>query len=172
MASPSAVSALRTAWAGSTAARAAARTLSSGGLTDRGLTRGDLDGFATGQLGGHVPIRRQEPLEVALDHLRGDQTVASDPQAGGNARAFADNGDPRLQIARLRAIGPSVVAMPEMHVGANDHVLVQDAVVDDAAGSDNAIRKQDAVAHDGALCNEDARRQDRMLDSAVDDRAV
>src|ERR1051326_9074678 len=103
--SPSRRTNRRTARPGSTAASAAARTLSSGCLT----SRGHVDRFAAGQFGGNVPICGQEPLEVALDDVGRDQAVASDAQASWDPRALADHGDARLQVARLRPVRPRVL---------------------------------------------------------------
>src|SRR5690348_16448471 len=82
-------SALRTAAPGSTAASAAARTRSSAAsLSGGGLTRGDVYGFAARQFCRDVPVRRQVALEIALDHLGRNQAVATNPQAGRNARTL------------------------------------------------------------------------------------
>src|SRR6266511_591422 len=163
MLSVSNATALRTAWPGSTAARATARTLSRTCLTSRGI-----DSFAAGQLSTHVPIRREEAVEVALHHVGGDQTVASDAHARRNARTFADDRNPGLQIARLRAIRPDILAFAQAHIGADHDVLIEDDAIEHAAGADNAVRKQDALTDHGALGHEHARREHRVLDGAVD----
>src|SRR5207248_1655712 len=131
-----------------------------------------LDGLATGQLTADMAIGREEPREVALDHVGLDQTVTTYAQARRDTRTFADNRDAGLQIAWLRPIRARVAPLAEADVGADDDVLVEDRSIDDAARADDAIREQDAVAHDGALGHEHARRQHRVLDRAVDDRTV
>src|SRR5579859_7852352 len=123
--SPSRARNARTAAAESTAANAAARTLSSACLT-RGRY---VHGFATRQLGPDVPVARQEALEVTFDDIRRNQHVAPDAQPGRDARPFADHGDARLQVARLGAIRPRVVAVAQTHVRANDDVFVEDGPI-------------------------------------------
>src|SRR5215203_3831098 len=114
MSTPSATAtADRTACPGSTAASAAVRT-----SARTGLTRCRFDGFPGRQVAADVPVARQQPYEVAFHHVRGDQTVAADAQSTRNARAFADHGNARLQVARLAPIGWRVIPVAQAHVRA------------------------------------------------------
>src|SRR5207302_5211946 len=59
-------------------------------LSSSGFSRRDIHRFATLQFCGDVAVGRQEPSEVALDHVRGDQAVATNPQTRRNPRSLAD----------------------------------------------------------------------------------
>src|SRR3989442_3100313 len=119
-----------------------------------------------------LPAGQRVARKVLRAQVGTDLAVTTNSEVIRQVRTFANQCNASVQAGRLQLVRRYVIAVANLAVFANDHLLIQDRTINHAASTNDAVKEYDGVPHHCIFLDDHTWREHAALDLPLDDTAM